>query len=286
MIPNYDYVGDACCRHLSVLYGKRFDNHGSIEGAGVFHLPTFNQFGLMSLPSLPQNSHEPRADFPVPLDLGEARRLLPLWFGQGQPPLLLKFNAACKFYLRALQVAERDPEVAYLHLISSGEILADSVERPKDVLLDDEIKGVLARIEAEMCGGRKLARMLRGRMRQLKRGFIHALSGLVDQDFFCRGEAKHDYGRLKADSFAKALGAAYDLRSRYVHTGTPFSIWVRPDAGNDEVQSGRPITGDEELSDILAAAPTYIGLERVVRYCLLRFAATNFGLDVTSPVQQ
>jgi hypothetical protein len=39
-----------------------------------------------------------------------------------------------------------------------------------------------------------------------------------------------------------------------------------------EVQFGTPVVGDKKLADLLATAPTYLGLERVIRYCLFRFA--------------
>ena len=35
-IPDYSRIGDYVCIALSVLYGKRFDNHGMIEGSGFF----------------------------------------------------------------------------------------------------------------------------------------------------------------------------------------------------------------------------------------------------------
>ncbi|HPQ44577.1 MAG TPA: hypothetical protein PKZ42_10145 [Syntrophales bacterium] len=63
----------------------------------------------------------------------------------------------------------------------------------------------------------------------------------------------------------------------YIHTGVPFGSWVSMGSGgrNDEIQFGKPVVEDSKLGDILAKAPTYIGLERVIRYCLLKFAIEN-----------
>lgn len=72
------------------------------------------------------------------------------------------------------------------------------------------------------------------------------------------------------ESFRSAIAAAYDLRSRYVHTGVPFGGWIS--FWQNEVQIGRPVVEDKELGKILALAPTFTGLERVIRYCILRFA--------------
>ncbi|MCL4748274.1 MAG: hypothetical protein KJZ83_23120, partial [Burkholderiaceae bacterium] len=35
-IPNYSPMGDLICAYLAVLFGKRFDNHGLLEGSGFF----------------------------------------------------------------------------------------------------------------------------------------------------------------------------------------------------------------------------------------------------------
>lgn len=42
-----------------------------------------------------------------------------------------------------------------------------------------------------------------------------------------------------------------------------------------EVQYGKPVVGDETFEKALAKAPTYFGLERIIRYCLLRFIHTH-----------
>jgi HEPN/Toprim N-terminal domain 1 len=39
-----------------------------------------------------------------------------------------------------------------------------------------------------------------------------------------------------------------------------------------EVCHSRPLMEDAELAKLVQSAPTYIGLERVIRYCLIRFA--------------
>jgi hypothetical protein len=47
---------------------------------------------------------------------------------------------------------------------------------------------------------------------------------------------------------------------------------------NNEVQTGKPVVNDRELSKILEHAPTLVGLERVVRYCLYQFAVRHGAL--------
>lgn len=50
--------------------------------------------------------------------------------------------------------------------------------------------------------------------------------------------------------------------------------------GNNEIQLGRPVVADKDVARALAAAPTLIGLERVTRYALLRFAERRLELDL------
>jgi hypothetical protein len=109
---------------------------------------------------------------------------------------------------------------------------------------------------------------------QVKRRFVETLTSLCDSSLFERSELAVEFG-LKADSFRKTVAAAYDLRSRYVHTGTPFGNWISPDSSSYETQFAFPVTNDREIDKILAKAPTYLGLERIIRYALLRFAQSN-----------
>jgi hypothetical protein len=118
--------------------------------------------------------------------------------------------------------------------------------------------------------------LLAGQLRGVKRRFVEAIIGFVDPGFFERSEA-HEFGKFTEDEFRKSVSAAYDLRSRYVHTGQAFGQWVASRVGgeNNEMQIGRPVVDDRTLARILQFAPTYVGLERVIRYCLLRFAQSQ-----------
>jgi len=277
-LPEYSPMAELICSYLSVLFGKRFDNHGVIEGSGFFHIPDLTQFGQLFNPHLPQNSNTPRIDFPVPLNLVEISRIDRLFLdGTLDSKFIRTFQGAAKFYLQALQNAEHNPEVAYLHLITTGEILSNFHKYKKDHLLDDETKQALKNIREGLPDGAQVADFISGKLRQIKKRFVETIVGLTEQDFFQRSEALEPFARFKADSFRDLVSAAYDLRSRYVHTGIPFGEWVSFNVSgmNNEIQIGKPVVEDKEQSRILAKAPTYIGLERIMRYCLLRFAKVN-----------
>jgi hypothetical protein len=210
--------------------------------------------------------------------LGEISRIERLFLGTTLDLKFLRtFQGASKFYLQALQNAEHDPEVAYLHLITTGEILSNFREYEKDDLLDDQSKQALTKIREGLPEGMEVANFISGKLLQVKRRFVETIVRLVDEDFFERSEAREPLAGFKADSFRDSISAAYDLRSRYVHTGIPFGRWVslNPGGMNSEVQIGKPVVEDKEQGKILAKAPTYIGLERVMRYCLLQFAKSE-----------
>ena len=65
------------------------------------------------------------------------------------------------------------------------------------------------------------------------------------------------------------------MRSLYVHTGARFSIWVDPHGAMlNEMVLGKPVlqSSEKELADPLSKMPTFLGLERLVRFMILRFA--------------
>ena len=39
-VPDYTATGDLYCTYLSILFGKRFENHGRLESHGHFRLPS------------------------------------------------------------------------------------------------------------------------------------------------------------------------------------------------------------------------------------------------------
>jgi hypothetical protein len=282
IIPQYDEVAEQVCGYLTLLYGKRFDSHGAVENSGLFGLPDLRALDLFCDPRLPQNGNVPRVDFGHPLELERFEAVLPLLFSAlAHDPHLVPFRTALKFYQQALWAAEHDMEIAYLHLISVGEILTGSLKLDEASLVDAQTRALLARIETEMPDGAKTARIVRSKLRGIKRRFVLGLESLLDPVFFEQSQAGHSFARLEANAIARGLSAAYDLRSRYVHTGQSFGMVVGPRGMDcEEVQPGKPMHKDKAFATALAYAPTYIGLERILRYCLLRYLET-MGLDLS-----
>jgi len=277
MLPNYAWVGDVICIYLSILYGKRFDSHGVIEGTGMFRLPDYSLFQSLVQPKLPQNSHTPRRDIAIPLNLVEISRIEPLLRPDQDPRFMTFLQTAGRFYLQALQNFEERPDVAYLNLITAGEVLSNYYSYDKDELLDEQVKDIIRQISKASDNGPELAKQIKGRLFQVKRRFLRALEDLLTDPFFAESEAERDFLRLKKDDIKSRLSAAYDLRSQHVHSGIPFGSLVSRTLGGEagEIQAGNPVVGNKDFEKVLAKAPTYFGLERIIRYCLLRFIHTH-----------
>jgi hypothetical protein len=273
IIPNYEGAGEMVCSLLSLLYGKRFDSHGRVQSNGSFFLPHLAQFNSLCIPKLPQNDHSPRSDIAVPLDLRQIARLSPMLTGQGTDSAkVTALKGAAKFYHQALQNGETDPEVAYLHLITAGEILTNTHCPESDDHLDKSVSAILEQVKLHVPDGEKSAKILANLMRQISRRFCLTMEDLVDEQFFSATKTEPDWKTFKKDNFSKRIKAAYGIRNRYVHTGVSFGAWIAPRASLEEVGVGLPQLEDTKFAKLLQLAPTYIGLERVIRYCLIRFA--------------
>jgi hypothetical protein len=275
-VPDYSPVGEIVCSYLSVLFGKRFDCHGLVEGSGFYNTPDLTAYNSICDPKLPFNTHKQRSCFKVPLDLYNFSTFAKIFTDPNiDPSFQTKLNASCKFYMQALQNVEYDPEVAYLHLITSGEILAGFFKYEKEELLDQQILDSLSIIQSRLEDGENIARQISGQLLGIKRRFVKSLCSLINHSFFESNESDMKFGYFKPELIEKNIGSAYDLRSKYVHTGVPFGSWIQPRGHYTDLQLGRPVVIDREFSKTLEKAPTFLGLERFIRYCLLSFMALN-----------
>lgn len=285
VVPQFAGYGEMFAAGLSVLFGKRFDAHGTLQNDGQFTLPDLSVFSTFSQRDLPHNAHKARKDIPIPLNLKEVRRLYPVWTAASDAAALHAFDAAARFYMRALQNIEHDPEQAYLHLITAGEIVSEAQYPKGGALLDPDLEAMLQRVEKDLEGGKTVATALRKRLFEVKRRFVTTFTDYIDAIFFEGSEAEHAFWGFQPESFKAAIGAAYDLRSRFVHTGQSFGGWVEAFHRLNDVQGGKPVVQDKELGKTLGNAPTIIGLERATRYMILRFAQDRLALDLSLPAR-
>ncbi len=278
ILPTYNYVADVFCVFLSIFFGKRFDNHGQMQSHGSFYLPHTSSLSEIAQQSLSVFSHKPRKDLGIELNLSNLRllgKILHSVFDEivaGKPILenVELLFAAGKFYLQALELVENDPEIAFVNLVTAGEVLSNGLKFNDWELFDDELRSVLETIKEK--AGQENYCAIKRRMHQVRRKFCLTLSRLLNDNFFTGSESKIPFYDLKMEDIESRLKAAYDLRSRYLHTGARFSVWVQPNCNTfADVQIGQPLVKPADWQKILAKTPTFIGLERIVRYSLLRF---------------
>lgn len=282
-VINWTPTGEYVASMMSLLYGKRFDSHGSVEMTGSFHVPNLETASDNCNPLRPYHGDSLRADYAVPLKLSELFRFRKIMEEKATDRRLGEaFHTATLFYSRALRAIHHSPEIAYLHLITACERMAEVAPFDERIELEAVIATALASIEAHHPDGQRIANLFRKRMRQLKRRFSALLTTHLDEAFFTRTESKSQWGHFTATSFPKAAAAAYDLRSRYVHTGASFGDWIEPQFENEERQTGKPIVEDKAMAKVLEHAPTFIGLERVTRFVMLKFAE-QLGADLPDP---
>ena len=274
--PDYSPWGEVVCAYLAVLFGKRFDSHGLVEGSGMYRFPDMTAFGSTCSPRVGFNSHTERTRMTVPLNLENVSSIERVLTGRTvglssaeDQRLLQKLDLICRFYLRALQNAERDVETAYVNLVTAGELLAGFADYSSEERLDWQAREDLKAICRGFAAGPAVAKRLRGKLMGLKRTFVKFLMSWMDDPFFEDSEDEH--GRFEREDMERRIGAAYDLRSKYLHSGVPFGLWVDPRHWRFDRQVGTPVVDKKIYGRTLELAPLFSGLEQLIRYCVLRF---------------
>jgi hypothetical protein len=273
-IPNYDWLSEFICIYLGILFGKRFDNHGAVETNGFFFLANTNEVGTpIRFHDIGVNNHRPRCDLQFPLNLSEFKLLEPLISGKVDERVISIANAAGRFYLRSVRLFETDPEVAFLDLVTCGEILSNYYQYTDEELYDDGIRHILNTIEQN--NGSEVANTIKSRLYQVRRKYVLTITKLLNAYFFQNTESKQGFASLKREDIIDRIKASYDLRSLYVHNGIKIGNWLDPHSFLNEVQVGIPVVESKDLQKLLCLTPTWTGMERIMRYCLLRFLHLN-----------
>lgn len=281
------------CSALAVLFGKRFDLHGPIESLGHYHAPDLSNIRPVEFSGSGPFNHQPRADLGLALNLSLFAKVAPLFTDNSlEQHFRDVFFAAARFYRRSLQVFDLEPDVAYLDLITCGEILAEFFRYPDEVVYGTDMLDMLAKVRTIPDGGEQIAGALKGRMRQIKFRFTRAIADFLNDYFFNNTDTVSGEGLLVRQTdphpandnepitIEDRIAAAYNVRSSYVHSGADFGRFVLP-ASNflNETQIGWFTAEgnglDRRLAKALSLSPTYLGLERIMRYCLVRFLHLN-----------
>lgn len=279
VIPNYSHIAEYYCIALSVLFGKRFDTHGLLLQHGRSYVPSSKLIGDRYNKNLAFNSLNQRCDFSLELNLENFHKITPVLgdLSENKHQIQDAFFTAGKFYLAALREMKINPEISFINLVTSCKVLAEKQVYDKESLLDENIKSALKRIESELNGGQAIANLIKNRMLGISEKFCKLINEHVDDGFFDATESLDDASKLTKDDFKSRLKAAYNIRSKYVHAGTSVKNWLSVNYlnSNEEIISGNPVIENREMAKNISRSPTILGLERIVRYVLIKYLIQN-----------
>lgn len=283
VIPDYTYIGDFLCIYLSILFGKRFDNHGLMEGSGYFKLPNVGMNRPIAFSRIGTNNHLPRKDLEIELNFDKVKLIEKLLYGDVAENIKNIIISAGRFYLRSLRIFEEEPELAFLDLITCGEILSNFNTYSDEELFDPRLITIFQQIESKIDKGESISSDLKQRLFQVKRKYTLTICNLLNDYFFTNSESTELFASLSRDKIEQRVKASYDLRSKYVHTGISFGKWLLPHTiMNEEICLGTPVGLSHELTKLIVKTPTFIGMERIMRFCLLRFIHLYAGHTIDS----
>ncbi len=280
VIPNYVGVADNFCVLLAVLFGKRFDNNGAVIQHGRIHLPSVNQQTQFHNKLLIFNNTKRRADYALDLNLSNFCKLSRFFSHCGGKVTKAHqtFYQAGRLYTQAIRIVEENPELAFLSLVTVGETLSSYFDYRSEDLLDKNTKSLLMEIKCNSSNGEEIYNKLIKKFSSIRAKFVLHLTGCLDDRFFTNSETEHKYNQLTKENISLRLRAAYDLRCKYVHDGKSGNSWlsVKYVREHEEVFSqnrnlGPIVEGDKEMQKIIRDTPTFLGLERIVRYALIKF---------------
>lgn len=280
---------DFVCICLSILYGKRFDNHGDLQSGNLFRLPDIRNTTPRQYPKAPINNFSPRKDLGIELNLSEIKRIENLFFGEF-PDQKFKniLKTAGSFYWQSLQIVEQQPESAFLNLVTCGEVLSSYYDYELDDLIEENMKVIFQKIQDEIEDGPKIVKQLKSNLLLVKKKYTKTIVLLLNDYFFSNTECHDSFpldaktnvpiGSLKKKEIERRIKAAYDLRSQYVHTGIAFGNEVT--FSPSEIQLGKIVGKPSKFMKAMMQSPTFWGLERIMRYCLLRFIQSEGGVPI------
>lgn len=275
IFPDYSALGESFAVAMSVLFGKRFEFHGITQQHGFGYVPLVDPRNTICNKNLCFNSSTPRADYGIAIDLANFTKIENLLLEQEDNLRNAQstFFYAGRFYLQSLNEVEKSPEIAFISLITSVEILASYFKYRTEDLLDEDTYKLLLALEGIDDIGPKLASKVRTKVLGISEGLCKFMMESLDDQFFERSESKRKENGLKKADIKRRIKAAYDIRSKIVHAGKFHRGWMQVNYldNNDEIMYGDPVIDDKDIRKSISRSPTFIGMERMVRYSLIKF---------------
>ncbi len=169
---------------------------------------------------------------------------------------------ASSFYRAALENLTTSPSLSYSLLVSSLECLSLTVEPQEEELYDRDMLELFDRIRRSEEFGETVYRQLKGRLRQLKRRVELCVLHYIQEDYKEKSKRFELIPTLRdtLPDISKGVRAAYDLRSKHLHSGFDHAPWT----DLSSVAFYRP----PHPPSVVQKAPNLSDLECLVQHCL------------------
>ncbi len=285
VVETYSWMPEQVSMLLTGFYGKLIRSHGHIQQGYHIAVPD------LAVPPQPDFNAPPFNDQPRKpngpgLNLQKAQNLIEAYlFSTPDDSVLPKLLSACTFYHLALENWSGRSVLAYTSLVSSVEALLELRTYEESELFDEQRLRDFKAIEESVPDGEKIVRRLKGSLYSIRRMFAQFLIERLPDNHFSERECP-EFMALTKERLNQAAKAAYDIRSRFVHTGDPTALgFLSFNHQNTEIQLGEPVIADAELKKLISRSPTLAGLERIVatllRVEILRWLACRSNPETT-----
>jgi len=186
-----------------------------------------------------------------------------------------RFILSCYHYARSLKEVGVDSEMIFIRLVSSIESLSKSIELNKkdDPLKDKKLKDIIKKDEFSKEISKELEKIFENRKAKLK--FINFIVGNAS-GCLKGGNYKVKHCKIKKEQLPKILGAIYDARSGYLHSGE--SMYLSHVVKGEEKWDTDPTVGmfiDNRFFSASQKLPYAYFFEGIVRCCLINFLKKN-----------
>ncbi len=269
----YSWVADHLAALLSAFYGKLVVNHGYTNFGEIFSVPELDLPGISDY-ALPAFNGKPRAASGLPdLNVGAASQALKAFFSRGlEDDNWASVLSAAAFYQQALTLFSDRPHLSFSLLVSSLESLLPLVDYSEEELFDPLLLSDFSTIASQAKGGELIVERLKSRMYQVRRKCGAFVAKTLDAQFYERHESSEAFFSVKPDRIDERIKAAYDLRSRFLHTGHSHGSWidVLKHAGA-EVMIGDPVIEDVKETGSAIGHFDRTGTNRAILFISLGF---------------
>ena len=276
--PMYEWLGEEMSALLGGFYGKLVSNLGHLQAGRLLTVPSSDERPSYRYDKPPFNDRPRRPDGAEP-NLTHAAPLVAKYVRvagtDNQLPLLVR---AADFYRLALETYAERPEIAFAMLISTLEVLSALRDYADEELYDEQLLADLKLISASCAEGPNIANRIRGRLYQVKRKVATLVHHTVPNAFFEQRETEMPWGFITdRDELVQRVRAAYDIRSRLLHTGNRSGLWyIEHDHQGEELGAGEPVLDDKNLVKLLTRSVNLVGLERIAS-TVLRTLITDWA---------